>query len=346
MKIGIIFSLYGCEDYLDRCLSPWIKLRKELNLVLTGCNGMYNDFLNYGFKDRSHRSLIKAIGKDLDFLVSTTGQHLWDEQNSKNYLLNYLRDRKVDLVWIVDGDEFYTEDDIIKIIDFINKNPDPDAYVVNFKNYTIRIPYWIDGFHRETIYWMNRNGGISDFHFDVFVRYNNGKTINETQDFINIPKNVCHIEHYSWLSEDPRIPEKVIYQNGRFAGNEGEKCSFVYNEFSGLGFNEKFFASRGLEIPILHETLGFHCPNFEVTFSRINKVINISNVTNDGVYDFLIYSSDGVFLHQSSLNLYAGINYFIYPGDHIESKHFHVVVIKNGEKVHEEKLHLIIDKVQ
>lgn len=344
MKIGVIFSLYGCENYQDRCLSPWIKLRKELNLVLTGCNGMFNDFLNYGFEDRSHKSLIKAIGKDLDFLISTTGEHLWNEQNSKNYLLNYLKDRNVDLVWIVDGDEFYTEEDIKKIIEFINSNPDPDAYAVNFKNYTIRIPYWTEGFCRETIYWMNRNGGISDFHFDVFARYNDGKTINETQNFVRIPKKISYIEHNSWLSEDPRIPEKVVYQNGRFWGNEGERCSFVYDEVRGLEFNEKFWDSRGLEIPILHETLGIHCTDFDITFSRKNRVIDIFNVTEDGEYEFLVYTSAGDLLHQSTLIMCAGINYFIYPGEYPESEHFRVAVFNKGERVHEEKLHLAINK--
>lgn len=342
MKIGIIFSLYGCENYLDRCLSPWIKLRKELNLVLTACNGMYNDFLNYGFQDRSHKSLIKAIGKDFDFLMSTTGDYLWDEQNSKNYPLNYLKDRNVDLIWVVDADEFYTEHDIKKIINFITLNPDPDAYAVHFKNYTIKIPYWIEGFCRETIYWVNRNGGVSDFHFDVFMRYNDGKTINETQNFVRIPKKISHIDHFSWLSDDPRIPEKVIYQNGRFWGNEGERCSFFYDEVKGLDFNQKFYDSRGLQIPILHETLDTHYTEFDLNFSRSNRVIDIINVTTEGEFKFVVYSSNGDLLFESILFIAPGSNYYIYPGDYEELKHFHVIVFRNDMKVHEEKLHLSI----
>lgn len=342
MKIGIIFSLYGCENYQDRCLSPWIKLRKELNLVLTGCNGMYNDFLNYGFKDRSHKSLIKAIGKDLDFLISTTGDHLWDEQNSKNYLLSYLKDRNVDLIWIVDGDEFYTEEDIIEIINFINANPDPDAYAVQFRNYTIKIPYWTEGFYRETLYWTNRNGGIFDFHFDVFVRYNNGKTINETKNYVKIPKKISYIEHYSWLSDDPRIPEKVVYQNGRFFGNEGERCSFVYDLKKGLEFNKNFWDSRGLEIPILHETLGIHCTDFDLSLSRKNRNIDIFNVCEEGEYEFIVKSPGEEIIHNSVLSLSPGINYFIYPGNYPDFSFFHVVVYFNGHKIHDEKLHLEI----
>jgi len=344
MKIGIIFSLYGCEDYLDRCLFPWIKLRKELNLVLTACNGMYNDFLQYGFKDKSHKSLIKAIGKDFDFLINTTGEYLWDEQNSKNYPLNYLKDRSVDLIWIVDGDEFYTEENIRKIINFIQSNPNPDAYAVHFKNYTIKIPYWTEGFCRESIYWVNRNGGISDFHFDTYMRYNDGKTINQTQNFVRIPKKVSLIDHNSWLSDDPRIPEKVVYQNGRFWGNEGERCSFTYNESEGLKFNKNFWDSRGLEVPILHETLSKHSTDFDLNFSRSKRTIDIFNVSEEGEYEFLIHSSQGYLLYNSVLYMNPGINYFIYPGDHVESKHFHIIVLNLGEIIHEEKLHLSIEQ--
>ena len=342
MKIGIIFSLYGCEDYMDKCLSPWLKLRKELNLILTGGNGMYSDFLNYGFEDRSHKSLIKAIGKDLDFLISVTGEHLWDEQNSKNYLLNYLKDRGADLVWVVDGDEFYTEEDIRKIVNFIEMNPDPDAYSIQFKNYTIKIPYWIEGFCRETIYWVDRNGGMRDFHFDVFARYNDGKTINETRNFIKVPKKIAYPDHYSWLSDDPRIPEKVSYQNGRFLGNEGERCSYVYDSNKGLDFNFNFYNKRNLEVPILHENLGPHCTDFDLIISRNDRTINIFNVCQDGQYEFLVYGTTNNLLYRTTIDLCAGINYFIYPGDYPELNCFHIVVILDGEKVHEEKLHLSI----
>jgi len=341
MRVGIIFSLYGCERYMDRCLSPWIKLRKELNLVLTATNGMYNDFLNYGFEDRSHKSLIKAVGKDFDFLISTTGEYLWDEQNSRNYALNYLKDRNVDVVWVVDGDEFYTEDDIKNIINFISDNSEPDAYAVQFKNYTIKIPYWTEGFCRETIYWTNRNGGILDFHFDVFVRYNNGKTINETRNFLRIPKSISYIDHYSWLSDDPRIPEKIIYQNGRFSGKEGERCSFMYEDLGVLDFNPRFWEGRDLEVPILHETLGPHCTDFDLNFSRKNRNIDIFNVSESRKYEFLIYSPEGDLIYSSDLYLSKGLDYFIYPGPY-NFNYFRVCVLLEGNKIHDENLHLKI----
>jgi hypothetical protein len=29
MKIGVLFSAYNSEGYIDECLSPWFKLKNE-----------------------------------------------------------------------------------------------------------------------------------------------------------------------------------------------------------------------------------------------------------------------------------------------------------------------------
>ena len=32
LKIGVLFSAYNCASYIDECMEPWLKLKKELNL--------------------------------------------------------------------------------------------------------------------------------------------------------------------------------------------------------------------------------------------------------------------------------------------------------------------------
>ena len=41
LKIGVLFSAYNCAAYIDECIEPWLKLKKELNLVLAATNGRY-----------------------------------------------------------------------------------------------------------------------------------------------------------------------------------------------------------------------------------------------------------------------------------------------------------------
>ena len=35
MKIGVIFTIYNCEEYLENCLQPWFDLKSEYDFVFT-----------------------------------------------------------------------------------------------------------------------------------------------------------------------------------------------------------------------------------------------------------------------------------------------------------------------
>ena len=57
MKIGILFTAYNCDSYIEEVLSPWIKLRDELNLVLVANSGMFSDYIKFGFEEKNERTL-------------------------------------------------------------------------------------------------------------------------------------------------------------------------------------------------------------------------------------------------------------------------------------------------
>ena len=33
MKIGVLFTVYNCEDYLRDCLNPWFELKDKYNII-------------------------------------------------------------------------------------------------------------------------------------------------------------------------------------------------------------------------------------------------------------------------------------------------------------------------
>jgi len=179
MKIGILFTAYNCDDYIEDVLKPWLELRDELNLILVANSGMFSDYVKFGFEEKNENTLQILINNKLDFLVTTNGKNLLDEDSSRNVCLEYLKKLKCDLLWTVDGDEVYSKTEIKNIIQHIKENLEPDVYLVQFKNYTLKYPYWADGFFKETIYWMNRYGGINKFFFDNVVDYNDGTKITE-----------------------------------------------------------------------------------------------------------------------------------------------------------------------
>ena len=346
MKVGIIFTAYNCDEYIERVLSPWVELRDDLNLVLTANSGMFSDYVKLGFKEKNEFTLQQLVKSKLDFLVTTSGKHLLDEDSSRSLCLDYLKKQNCDLVWAVDGDEIYTKEDIINVINYIKSNPEHDAYAIQFKNYTLKYPLFTKGFYRQTIYWSDRQEGLSHFHFDVFMTYNNGKRLEELNNFTYIPKDVAYINHYSWLSTDSRSAEKVIYQNQRYNGPEGKRCSFSI-ENNELVFNKLFWEDRNIEIPILHEEDNVFSYDFDLTFSRRDNCLYISEIKKAQTLKFLIFDlSNNILYYEAILSISPDLKYYISPNstinyDSLENfKGFKVQVWKDNELIHNENLYL------
>lgn len=310
MKIGILFASYNCADYIDKCFQPWLNLREELNLVLASTNGRYDLSTKESDAKGSH-SLLKLIGKDLDFLVHSSGKdNRWSEEQSRTYMLNFMNDQKVDLIWCVDADEFYSESDIRNIINYVKNNNEYDAYCVQFKNYVFQLPYWIEGFQKDVIYWTDRHGGIKCFNFDNDITYNNNSITQTNNNKINIPKSIAYVEHYTWLDNDSRIPEKIRNQNIKYDGQIDAKCAYKYNENNKLIFNESFYKSRNLQIPVLRKLGEKKSYEFFMYPLRSENLIYITEINCEKDLLFKIYNNN-IMLYQTELKIKPKINFFI-----------------------------------
>ncbi len=245
-KIGLLFTAYNCENYINSCLDPWIKLKEKHNIKIAANSGMFSDYKDLGFENKNQGTLDKLNQYKFDYFIKTDDQNLLDEDSSRNKCLNYLiNEQNCDLIWILDADEIYKELEIENIINYVNKN-DALYYSVNFKNYLFTKDYSSD-YLPPRIFWTNKNSGIKKFHFDNHITYNDN-SVSEVFPHHEIPKDVAYVDHYSWLAEDSRTKEKIIYQNKRFAGEENAKCAFVWdNNYNCLLFNEYFYQKRNLQ---------------------------------------------------------------------------------------------------
>jgi hypothetical protein len=341
MKIGVLFTIYNCESYVDDCLRPWFNLKNDYDITMACTSGMFKPYLELGFKPKNKTTLQKLIQYDIDYLISTGSNSLIDEDQSRNNALNFLK-KNCDIIWIVDGDEFYTETDIKNIINYINQTPEFDWYSINFKNYTFTEKTFIDGFCPPRIFRTDRNGGINKFYFDNHILYNDGN-IFETKHNKSIPRNIAWVEHYSWLNKDSRSKEKVEYQNQRFVGG----CSFKWNEnCQSLEFNKEFYNDRNLEQPILHETIDKLSKDFTIDFSRSDSLFLINNVENNLTAEFRIYNGQsGNLMYQTTLNLVSGVKYFIWSElfkflDVQSFKKFRIEVIVDNNIIQNEFIHI------
>lgn len=346
LKIGVLFASYNCADHIDRCFQPWLNLREELNLVLASTNGRY-DLSDLKFDYKGNDSLIKLLGKNLDFLAhSTSVNHRWSEEQSRTYMLNYMLDRKVDLMFVVDADEFYTEEQIRNILKYVQENSNYDAYNVQFKNYVIKLPYWIEGFNKSVVYWCDRHGGIKCFNFDCEIAYNDGTIIQKNTNVNIISKNIAFVEHYSWLENDPRTKEKTVLQNVKYFGEENLKCAFSYDENNNLIINENFYKKRIGLSPTFHKTITDHCCDFDIYINENDNTFNIKNTTVNKSFIFNIYNGEtNDLLYAPLMNLSVNTTYYMNCGIELKNhKSFRIIVVdvEANREVHDELLFLKI----
>ena len=341
MRIGVLLSAYNCESYVDDCLRPWFNLKSVYDITVACNSGMFKPYLELGFKPKNKKTLQKLLEYDIDYLISTGSNSLIDEDQSRNNSLNFLK-KNCDVIWIVDGDELYSETDIKNIINYINETPEFDWYSINFKNYTFTEKTFIDGFCPPRIFRTDRNSGIDKFYFDNHILYNDGD-IFENKSNQSIPRNVAWVDHYSWLNKDLRSVEKIDYQNQRFAGG----CSFKWNEDTkSLEIIKEFYYNRKIEPPILHEVIDNLSTDFTIDFLRPDNKIFIKNMQNNLIADFKIYNGQsGNLIYETTMNLTPGVEYFMWPGNpkflDIEGfKKFRVEAIVNNNIIHNEFIHI------
>lgn len=320
MKIGVIFALYNCEEYLDDCLAPWIKLRKSHNLILSATSGRFKPYADLGIPDKNQETINKIAKKGLDFVASTSGDNLLDEDSSRNVCMNYLKPHNCDLIWLVDGDEIYTEGQIKGIIDFTERNPNYEGFSIYLKNYAISYPYFIPPWSRPTLYRNRAYGGINRFYFDSFFEFNDGIHGVKDIELLQIPKRISFVDHHSWTDREA-TRDKIRYQNVRYSTYfrdgifhevpEGLRCQYeIIN--NGIYFNRAFHQGRSMEIPSLHEyptdTILAH---LIIEYDRSENKIKIRSDYTSGGYTLVIKSLDGDRIY-NSFDLSVGDNYQVW----------------------------------
>jgi len=359
MKIGVLFTCYNCDSYVDESLSAWLKLKGEFDIVIAANSGMFKEYNTLGIPDRNQTTRQKLLDKKLDFLVTTTGNNLLDEDYSRDVCLDYLnggrwkRNDGCDLLFVIDGDEIYTEENIRNILDFVMKNPDHQGYRVNYRNHTFRKGTFMYYAH-DRVFWMKRHGGISRFYFDnqfEYVNHANGTEDIRFTDSLFVPPSVAFMDHYSWLSNDTRTDDKIQYQNFRYGGINNDvpqnaRCSYIRTGEK-LEFNPDYFSYRSLEIPILHEEIeGFpYSHNFRLDFIRSLNRIQILDVVDEMNINVEVYNDDtDEFLYRVNLKISNGQNFWISSGVDYNSmpnfKKFRVLIFRDDQLIHAEKIHI------
>jgi hypothetical protein len=247
MKIGIIYCAYNCENYVQKSLFPFIKA-KEDSLIDQICavSIPFAEYFDINTQnDKTQEKLIDLYNKKYINNIFTNPRFI-QEHKARDLCLQYLKIMNCDIIWMVDGDEFYTEENIKNIISFIEENPNYFWYSINFKNYIFDGKQWIDGFCPPRIFKTEYDTiHINSFFWDNDIAYekNNEFISYKKLSFLEIPKEKAHIKHMTWLHENGK--EKYEYQMKHF-GYCGYKWNYSTNQ---LEFNEEFYNKLNQFLP-------------------------------------------------------------------------------------------------
>jgi len=250
MKIGIIYCAYNCKDFLEKSSSIFIEARKE-KIISNICAVSLPFFEYHDITDQNDGTteMLIELYKDNKIDYIFTHPNYIQEHLARDLCLQYLKVMDMDFIWLVDGDEFYTIEDIKNILRYIKEN-NYIWYSINFKNYIFDGTKWIDGFCPPRIFKVKQDClEIDKFYWDNDILYkSNNKNINY-KDLYNtsIPKSIAHIKHMTWLHLNGK--KKYEYQMKHFG-----HCGYFWNQDKQeIEFNKEFYIKNNIDQPIVHK---------------------------------------------------------------------------------------------
>jgi len=250
MKIGLLCNFYGFPHYTARVLEAWKNIPEISTVAVSSYK--YQDYADCGWDIDDTETPIQLLTEHREFVdYISTGKNANDSSSRNAALFNILDNHDVDCVWLLDQDEFYSEEDIKKTLKYLaSASPKSPTYRINFKNFVFSENQYIENFTAPRIFGVNVNGlkTLNHFYYENDVNYAiNGEIVDYKRLGIrDIPKAVCFPNHYSWIGPPQFLKAKVNYQLKRYNGI----CSYKWNEKKRqLEFNEDFYAMTNQKIP-------------------------------------------------------------------------------------------------
>lgn len=244
MKFGILLTAYACEDTLRRCLEPWIKLQFPISAVSV-------PFEEYKDVEQNNEATTEIL---IEEGLGIFEPKFIKEHEARNLALSKLLESNVDYIWLLDGDEIYTEEQIKRIIEFVEAHEDICWFSIPFKNFVFDENQYVEGFCPPRIFHTNyQNCKLLKAYWDndFLYSYKDSEISYKQLSTLSIPKKISNIKHLTWLNNE-RSKKKVEYQMKHFKG----VCSYAWNKAENkLEFNQDYYFSRSLLPPkIIRDT--------------------------------------------------------------------------------------------
>lgn len=216
MTIGVLACLYGNTDLLPEALAPWTEFKTTAGasgtrVVVAAINAQFAEYAELGYPndDEPTRALLRTHPA-IDHLC--IAERPLTEAAARTAALKKLQEEGADLVWMLDGDELYTTEQIREIFAYVQATPQFDYYHVHFDNRVFGAP-GDEPFFPPRIFRTDRAKGIREFTFDNEVSYNDGSAQGAHTPGI-VPKRLAHVRHETWRTQN--AAQKIAYQRKHF----------------------------------------------------------------------------------------------------------------------------------
>ena len=237
MKIGIQTLAYNCENTIEEVLTPWINLKDKYDVKIWVGSGQFKIYKELGYEDKNEKTLILLNtmlneGK-VDCVFTPDPENLLSDHETRDKCINYFKKLDIDLMIQVDSDEFYSEEDVINYMKFIEENSDYSCFNTTFKN-LIGDGTKYEEWTRISAAKIKNHGGISHYYFDAHWSFTGEDGINieyRQVPTITIPKELVHPLHDTWTdnrrgSGTGHIKDKMEYQKRYYSHD----CGWVWDE--------------------------------------------------------------------------------------------------------------------
>lgn len=246
MKIGVIFCAYNCENYVNESLAPFIA---DERFVISAVSVPFLEYRDEKIEEDSTIEFLEDCVNHNCIKYLTKSPRFIKEHEARNLALDKLKREKCDFIMMVDGDEFYEEEDLDKIVDYISSDLDSFWWKICLKNFVFDTETYLEEPFCPPRIFRVKTEELSHptFYGDNDVSYLNklGQRVSYLElPNKTVPKEMSWIAHYSWLNNAASM-NKVKYQKDRWGENG---CCFDWVDGK-LIFSEKYFASISKKIP-------------------------------------------------------------------------------------------------
>jgi hypothetical protein len=234
MKIGIQVLAYNCHNTIEEVLNPWIKMKDRYDIKIWVGSGQFRIYKELGYQNKNSETLSVLNEllnkKEIDFIFTPNEENLLSDHETRNMCIEYFKNNDIDLMVVLDSDEFYTEQEVVNYLNFVEENDQFTLYKTVFKNLISDGSHYLD-WERYSSAKIKSFGGISHYYFDghwSFIGTDGNNVEYRQTPTTTVPKNLVNPIHDTWTnnrkgSGDDHIKSKVKYQEKYYSHQSGWK---------------------------------------------------------------------------------------------------------------------------